>query len=265
MLEPLGCEDAVRRFNGKLKGTFNGKERKVESLGYIRTRVGFGSFEGTFILIVVSNRVLDSDVVLSAPGLAECHKLFVSHKKRALCHESNLMEPTPVLFEKLPKTSMIMLDEETVGTKKKASMWNAEQLKKPSTGMDSERTTPVEPDSTTPTHSRRSDNDNSSGSRMMLEAAEVPTEVNPKLHLIDGFVDNLLVRMELEETTAVHMMNVCAFMILESSPQLQAINGKSHECRDDQVSDVVVLGQAKVDVPIGYIHRAAGCCCGGGY
>ena len=83
LLEPLGCEDAVRRFNGKLKGTFNGKERKVEALGYIRTRVGFGSFEGTFMLIVVSNRVLDSDVVLSAQGLAECHKLFVSHKKKS--------------------------------------------------------------------------------------------------------------------------------------------------------------------------------------
>ena len=251
LLEPLGCEDTVRRFNGKLKGTFNGKERKVEALGYIRTRVGFGSFEGTFMLIVVSNRVLDSDVVLSAQGLAECHKLFVSHKKRALCHEGNLMEPTPVVFEKLPKTSMIMLDEETVGTKKKVSMWNGEESKKPSTGMDSERTTPVEPYSTTATHSRRSDNDDSSGSRMMLEAAEVPTEVNPKLHLIDGFVENLLVRMELEETTAVHMMNVCAFMILESSPQLQAFNGKIHECWDDQVSDVVVLGQAEVDVQIG--------------
>ena len=114
--------------------------------------------------------------------------------------------------------------------------------------MDSKRTTPVEPDSTTATHSRRSDNDDSSGSRMMLQAAEVPTEFNPKLHLIDGFVDNLLVRMELEETTAIHMMNVCAFMILESSPQLQAFNGKIHKCWDDQVSDVVVLGQAEVDV-----------------
>ena len=251
LLEPLGCKDAVRRFIGKLKGTFNGKERKVEALVYIKTRVGVGSFEGTFMLIVVSNRVLDSDVVLSAQGLAECHKLFVSDKKRSLCHESNLMEPTPVVFEKLPKTSMIMLDEETVGTKKKVSMWNAEESKKPSTGMDSERTTPVEPNSTTATHSRRSDNDNLSGGRMMLEAAEVPTEVNPKLHLIDGFVDNLLVRMELEETTAVQLMNVCAFMIIESSPQLQAFNGKIHECWDDQVSDVVVLGQAEVDVQIG--------------
>ena len=64
---------------------------------------------------------------------------------------------------------------------------------------------------------------------MLLEAAEGPTEVNPKQNLIDGFVDNLLFRMELEETTAVHMMNVGAFMILESSPQLQAFNGKIHE------------------------------------
>ena len=251
LLELLGCEDAVRRFNGKLKGTFNGKEQKVDALGYIRKRVGFGSFEGTFMLIVVSNQDLDSDVVLSAQGLAECHKLFVSHKTRALCHESNLMEPTPVVFEKLLKTSMIMLDEETVGTKKKVSMWNAEESKKPSTGMDSDWTTPVEPDSTTVTHSRRSDNDDSSGSRMSLEAAEVPTEVNPKLHLIDGFVDNLLNQMELEETAAVHMMNVCAFMILEFSPQLQAFNGKIHECWDNHVSDVVVLGQAEVDVQIG--------------
>ena len=69
------------------------------------------------------------------------------------------MEPTPVVFEKLPKTSMIMLDEETVGKKKKVSMWNAEELKKSSTGMDSERTTPVEPISMTATHSRRNNND----------------------------------------------------------------------------------------------------------
>ena len=86
---------------------------------------------------------------------------------------------------------------------------------------------------------------------MMLEAAEVPTELKPKLHLIDGFVDNLLARMELEETTAVHMMNVYASMILESSPQLQVFNGKIHECWDDQVSDVVVLVQAEMDVQIG--------------
>ena len=46
------------------------------------------------------------------------------------------------------------------------------------------------------------------------------------------------------------MMNVCAFMILESSPELQAFNGKIHECWDDQVSDVVVLGQAEVDVQL---------------
>ena len=61
------------------------------------------------MLIVVSNRVLDSDVVLSAQVLADCHKLFVSHEKRALCHENNLIGPTPVVFEKLPKTSTIML------------------------------------------------------------------------------------------------------------------------------------------------------------
>ena len=47
------------------------------------------------------------------------------------------------------------------------------------------------------------------------------------------------------------MMKICAFMILESSPQLQAFNGKIHECWDDQVSDVVVLYQAEVDVQIG--------------
>ena len=183
LLEPLRCEDAVRRFNGKLKGTFNGKERKVEALGYIRTRVGFGSFEGTFMLIVVSNRVLDSDVVLSAQGLSECHnKLLVSHEKIALYHESNLMKPTSVVFEKLPKTSMIMMDKEMIGTKKKVSMWNAEETKKPNTSMVSEQTTMNEIDLTTITCSRRSDNDDSSGSRMLLEA---PTEVNPKQHLIE--------------------------------------------------------------------------------
>ena len=226
LLQALGCEDAVRRFNGNLEGTFNGKERKVEALGYIRTRVGFGSFEGTFMFIVVSNRVLDSDVVLSAQGLAECHKLFVSHEKRALCHESNLMEPTPVVFEKLPKTSMIILVEETIATNKKVSMWNAEESKQPNTSMVSEQTTMNKADLTTITCSRGSDNDDSSGRRTLLEAAEVPTEVNPKQHLIDGFVDILLARMELEETTAVHMMNVYAFMILESSPQLQAFKSR---------------------------------------
>ena len=99
-------------------------------------------------------------------------------------------------------------------------MRNAEESKKPSTGMVNELTTPVEPDSTTATYSRRDDNDDSSGSRLLLEAAEGPTEISPKQHLIDDFVDNLLVRMELEDTTAVHLMNVCAFMVLESSPQL---------------------------------------------
>ena len=102
------------------------------------------------MLVVFSNRILDSDVVLSAQGLADCHKLFVSHGKRALCHESNLIEPTPVVFEKLPKTSTIMLDEETLGKKKKL-MRNAEESKKPNTGMVNEWTTPVEPDSTTAT------------------------------------------------------------------------------------------------------------------
>ena len=207
------------------------------------------------MLIVVTNRVLDSDVVLCAKGLAEFHKLFVSHEKRALCHESNLMEPTSVVFEKLPKTSMIILDEETVATKKKASMWNAEESKKPNTSMVSEQITMNETDLTIITCSRGSDNDDSSGSRMLLEAAEGPIEVNPKQHLIDGFVDNLLFRMELEETTAVHMMNVCAFMILESSTHLQAFNGKIHERWDDQVSDVVVLGQAEVDAQIGTFNE----------
>ena len=48
------------------------------------------------------------------------------------------MEPTPVVFEKLSETSMIMLDEETIGTKKKVSMWNAEESKKPNTNMVSD-------------------------------------------------------------------------------------------------------------------------------
>ena len=127
-------------------------------------------------------------------------------------------------------------------------MRNAEESKKPSTGMVNEQTTPVEPDTTTATCSRRNDNETITGSRVLLEAAEEPTEVRPNQHSIDGFVDNLLARMELEETDAAHMMNVCAFMILEYSPQLQAFNGKIHDCWDDRVSDVVVLDQAEVDV-----------------
>ena len=105
--------------------------------------------------------------------------------------------------------------------------------------MVSEQTTMNEAGLTTLTRSRGSDDDDSLGSRMLLEAAEGPTEVSAKQHLIDGFVDNLLVRMELEETTAVHMMKVCAFMILESSSQLQAFNEEIHEGWDDQISDVV--------------------------
>ena len=130
-------------------------------------------------------------------------------------------------------------------------MRDSEESKKPNTSMVSERTTMTEPDLTTITYSRRNDNDDSSGSGMLLEAAEGPNEVNPKQHLLNGFVDNLLVRMVLEEATAVHMMDVCAFMILESSPQLEAFNGKIHEWWDNQVSDVVVSSQAKVDVQIG--------------
>ena len=146
---------------------------------------------------------------------------------------------------------MIMLDEEVSGTKKKVSMWNAEESKKPSMGMDSERTTPVEPDSTTVTYYRRDANGDSSGSRAMLKAVEILFEIHPKQHFIDGFVDNLLLRMELEETTEVHLMNVCAFMVLETSPHLEAFNGKTHGWWDDQVSDKLVLGHAEVDVQIG--------------
>ena len=202
-------------------------------------------------MIVVGNGLLDSDVVLSVRELKECHGLFMSDKESAICHETNAMQPVSVKFEKLPKTVTIVLNEEAVGTKKKMTMRNSEESKKPNTSMVSEQTTMTEPDLTTITYSRRNDNDDSSGSRLVLEAAERPNEVSPKQKLVVGFVDNLLIRMELEETTAVHMMNVWAFMILESSLQLEAVNGKIHEWWDDQVNDVVVLGQAEVDVQIG--------------
>ena len=74
-------------------------------------------------------------------------------------------------------------------------MRNSEESKKPNTSRVSERTTMTEPDLTTITYSRRNVNDDSSGSRMLLEAAEGPNEVNPKQHLVDGFVDNLLAQM----------------------------------------------------------------------
>ena len=202
-------------------------------------------------MIIVGKGLLDSYVVLSARELKECHGLFMSDKESAICHETNAMQPVSVKFEKLPKTVTIVLNEEAVGTKKKMTMRNSEESKKPNTSMVSEQTTMTEPDLTTITYSRRNDNDDSSGSRLVLEAAEGPNEVCPKQHLVVGFVDNLLIWMELEETTAVHMMNVWAFMILESSLQLEAVNGKSHEWWDDQVNDVVFLGQAEVDVQIG--------------
>ena len=63
-------------------------------------------------------------------------------------------------------------------------------------------------------------------------------------------MDNVLVRTELEETTAVHMMNRWAFMILETFHQLEAFYGKIHEWWGDQISDVVVLGQAEMDLQI---------------
>ena len=85
------------------------------------------------------------------------------------------MEPRPVVFEKLPKTSMIMLDKETIATKKKVLMWNAEESKKPKKSMVGEQTTMNEADLTTITCSRGSNNNDSSGSRMLLEAAEGPT------------------------------------------------------------------------------------------
>ena len=92
--------------------------------------------------------------------------------------------------------------------------------------MVNDWTTPVEPDSTTTIYSRRDNNDDSSGSRLLLEAAEGPTEVSPKQRLIDEFVDNLLVRIELEETTAVHMMTVCAFMPWKLALSLRRSTGK---------------------------------------
>ena len=71
----------------------------------------------------------------------------------------------------------------------------------------------TEPDFTTIAYSIRDDNDDSSGSRVLSEAAEGSIEIYPKHQFIDDFIDNLLVRKELEQTTAVHPMNVCAFMI----------------------------------------------------
>ena len=104
LLELLGFAAAVRRFNGNLEGTVNVKSRKIESLGYIRAKIEFGSFQEVFTLIIVGNGVLDSDVVLSARKLKECHGLFVSDKESAICHETDAMQPVSVKFEKLPKS-----------------------------------------------------------------------------------------------------------------------------------------------------------------
>ena len=91
LLELLGFAASVRRFNGKLERTFNDKNRKIETLGYTRAKINIGSLQEVFILIVVGNGVLESDVVLSARELKECHGLFVR-------------QPVSVNFEKLPKT-----------------------------------------------------------------------------------------------------------------------------------------------------------------
>ena len=75
---------------------------------------------------------------MSAQGLAECHKKFVSHEKNSAVSRAQPNGADTSIFEKLSETSMIMLDEETIGTKKKVSMWNAEESKKPNTNMVSD-------------------------------------------------------------------------------------------------------------------------------
>ena len=146
-------------------------------------------------LIVVGIGLIDSDVVLSARELKEYHGLFVSDKESAVCHEIDAMQPVSVKVERLPKSVIVVLNEEAVGTKKMMTMRDSEELNKPNTSMFSEQTTTTENDLTTIICSRRDDNDHSSGSRVLREAAERPTEFSPKHDLIDGFVDNLLVRM----------------------------------------------------------------------
>ena len=60
---------------------FRGKERFVGALGHIRTRVGFGSLEGKFAMIVICIQNLDSELVMRVHETKECHGLFVSNKK----------------------------------------------------------------------------------------------------------------------------------------------------------------------------------------
>ena len=80
LLELLGYVAAVRRFNGKLKVTFKGKDRKIESLRYIRAKIDFGSFQEVFILIVVGNGVIHSNVVINAQELKVCHGLLATKR-----------------------------------------------------------------------------------------------------------------------------------------------------------------------------------------
>ena len=63
------------------------------------------------------------------------------------------MQRVSVKFEKLPETVTIVLNEEAVGTKKKMTMQDSEESKKPNTSMVCEQTTITEPDLTTITYS----------------------------------------------------------------------------------------------------------------
>ena len=74
--------------------------------------------------------------------------------------------------------------------------------------MVTERSTTMKPDLTTTNYYRRDDNEDSSDSKALPEEAEGPTKVYPKRPFIDEFVDIFLFWMELEESTAVHSINV---------------------------------------------------------
>ena len=91
LFELFGFAPAVPLFNGKLEATFNEKNRKIETLGYIRANFELESFQQVFTLILVVNGVLDSDVILRARELKECHGLIVSDRESVICSKTDAM------------------------------------------------------------------------------------------------------------------------------------------------------------------------------
>ena len=133
-----------------------------------------------------------------------------------ICHESDAMQSVPLTFDRLPNMVTIALDEGIVGTKLKTTLQegkNGNESKTLYTSMVDERSTTVQPELSMASDRSREEDEDRTGNCGLLQLGSC--EVCPEQHFIDGFVDNLLVRMELDETDGVHLMNISAFITLE--------------------------------------------------